>query len=109
MPDTPEDLARKRAVAMQASLDHTVDDERDTQALLARLDQMAAELFDLAQDWDRVDAKMAEHVRMQEKNVHELRSRAEHMAEMEADEASKINAEIRKALKEAIQRSAGTA
>jgi hypothetical protein len=86
---------------MQASLDYTMQDERDTEALLEKLDKVASELFELGQDWDEVDATMATRVRLQEQRIHELRGRVENMGEMEADEASKIIVAIRHALKEA--------
>jgi hypothetical protein len=104
MSESDEDArqkARKRAEEMQASLEHTVEDERDTQALLERLDKLAAELFDLAQDWDPIDVQMAARVRKQEDHVHELRTRVEHLGEMEADEAEKIIAAIRQELRRA--------
>jgi hypothetical protein len=99
--DSPEARARKRAIDMQASLDYTMQDERDTEALLEKLDKVASELFELAQEWDDVDPAMAARVRQQEARLHELRGRVETMGELEADEASKIIVAIRAALKEA--------
>ncbi|MEV4511777.1 hypothetical protein AB0K00_22740 [Dactylosporangium sp. NPDC049525] len=97
----PQARAKKRATDMHASLDYTIQDERDTEALMEKLDKVASELFELAQDWDDVDEQMAARVREQEQRLHGLRSRVESMGEMEADEASKIITAIRQALREA--------
>jgi hypothetical protein len=91
---------------MQASLESTMQDARDTEALLEKLDKVASELFELAQDWDGVDAAMATRVRQQEQRVHELRGRVENMGEMEADEASKIIVAVRQTLRQAKGESA---
>jgi uncharacterized membrane protein len=100
-PDEEKELAKKRAQDMQHSLDASVQDEQDTEALMERLDKLAMELFELARDWDSVDPDMAARVRQQEQQVHELRGRAEGMAEMEAAEATKIISAIRNELRRA--------
>ena len=98
----PEDetaQAKKLAQNMQQELDAFVQDERDTEALMERLDKLAVDLRDLALAWDDVDADMAARVRAQEQEVHELRGRVERLGEAEAAEATKIIAAIRNQLR----------
>ena len=98
-PDDGKEQAVRLAQNLQQSLDATVQDEQDTEALMERLDKLAVELRDLAQDWDGVDAEMAARVRLHEQQVHELRGRVERMGEGEAAESTKIIGAIRAQLR----------
>jgi hypothetical protein len=89
-----------RAQSMQHSLDLIFSREHDTASLLAQLDRVAGELFDLAIDWDRVDVAMAERVRYQEHRLRELRHRVETLGEDKVDETFRIMELIREALRD---------
>jgi transposase len=93
-PRDDRERANKHAHDLQESVNAMVGDERDTGALMERLDKMIAELVDVAEGWDSVDAEMAERVRGQERELHELRAKLAHLGELEAEEISKLNSSI---------------
>jgi len=99
--DEARQRAQKRAEAMETSLEQSLQSERDTEALLEKLDKLSHNLFELAQDWESVNPQIATRVRQQEQQIRALRAKVEHLGEFEADEAEQIMAAIRQALKQA--------
>jgi hypothetical protein len=97
--DDDKQRALQRAEEMEENLLLIQQDERATVQLLERLDKLAADLFAHAQEWDPVNPETASRVRQQEQQIHLLRAKVERLAELEADEASTIMAEIHKALR----------
>jgi hypothetical protein len=93
--------ARKKAEALQGSLEMLVAEQADTEEYLERLDKVAFGLFELAQDWDSVNPQIAARVRQQETQVRNLRKKVEHLGELEAEEAEQVMREIREALHQA--------
>ncbi|MEV4511773.1 SAV_2336 N-terminal domain-related protein [Dactylosporangium sp. NPDC049525] len=89
-----------RARGLQATLDLTIEDQRDTGALLERLDRLGSELFDLAADWEVVDSDRASIVRDQQRKVHSLRQRLAAVSGLGAEETLKLIADIRRALRD---------
>ncbi|GIH08016.1 hypothetical protein Rhe02_60830 [Rhizocola hellebori] len=96
--------ALKLAKELQASLDRMIEDERDNEALLEKLDRLAMDYRELAEAWDGADPAMATRVRQREEEIHLLRGRVETMAEMEADEAGKLKSAVLNALRQANPR-----
>jgi replication fork clamp-binding protein CrfC len=86
--------AMQHARALQANVNATIDDERDNEALMERLDRMIGELHEVAESWDKVDKEMAVRVRDQEQQLHELRAKLARLGQLEAEEVSKLNSSI---------------
>jgi hypothetical protein len=100
--DDDRQRAKTRAVELQTSLDRLLQDERDNEALLEQLDQLAKDYRELAEAWDNVDPQMATKVRQREEEIHTLRGRVQTMTGLEGDEASKLKSAVLKALRETI-------
>jgi adenosyl cobinamide kinase/adenosyl cobinamide phosphate guanylyltransferase len=90
-----------RAEEMEVSLASIQRDEQESVALLEKLDRLAATLFEHAQDWDSVSPEVATRVRRQEQQIHALRTKAQRLVEMQADEVVAIMNEIGAALEQA--------
>lgn len=99
--DDARQRARKKAEALQGSLDMLLAEEADTEEMLERLDKVAFGLIELAQDWDPVNPQIAARVRQQEAQIRNLRKKVEHLGELEAEEAQQVMREIREALHQA--------
>ena len=91
---------RQRAKDMETIRQLTQQDENDTVDLLQKLDGLATELFDYANNWDDIDPEVAAHVRQQVQQLHAIRARAVQLAEDEAADMSTIVAEVNKVLKQ---------
>lgn len=94
----PSDRAQvlNAARRLQADMELILRNERSEQDFLAKLQNFADEQHDLAKLWeDAGDAQMAEQVRKEEEQTRALIDKVTQLAGKTADEAEKVQGEIR--------------
>jgi hypothetical protein len=84
-----------RADALEKSLDQTEQSMVRTEHLMALVEGIAKELYQLAEDWEPIDPQRAERWRAQEQHVRALSEEFAHLEELEAEEAKSIIATLR--------------
>jgi DNA repair exonuclease SbcCD ATPase subunit len=98
MQPSDEDARRhliQRADALEKSLDQTEQSMVRTEHLIALVEEIANDLYQLAEDWDPIDPQRAERWRAQEQQIRALSEEFAHLEELEAKEAKSIIATLR--------------
>lgn len=99
--DHAKQHATQIADAMEASLNQENQSMIRTEHLMELLEEIANELFLLAQDWEPVDPQRAQRCRTQEQQIRTLGLEFSHLEEVKADEAKSIIKSMRQALHQA--------